>query len=248
MIGKFAALLCVAWVCAVAAKPAAAQELIADLSSHLIAITTMFTGGEVVLFGSAQGAGEVAVVVTGPRGPVTVRRKESVVGLWVNRKTVTFPQAPSFYAVAASAPLETLAARPALERHGLGPDHVKLDPARPLPIDQLKEFRAALIRTKQQAGLYVRETGDVQFLGGGLFRVDIRFPSDVPTGLYTVEAFLLRDGEVTAAQTTPLTVTKSGVSAEIYEFAMGQPTIYGVLAVSLAVAAGWLGALAFRRP
>lgn len=46
-----------------------AQQLVADLSSHLIAITTGFTGTEVVLFGTTDGAGDVAIVVTGPRSP-----------------------------------------------------------------------------------------------------------------------------------------------------------------------------------
>lgn len=231
---------------AASARPASAQDLIADLSSHLIAITTMFTGGEVVLFGAAQGRGEVAAVVTGPRGPVTVRMKDRTVGLWVNRKNVTYPQAPGYYAVASSAPLDQLAPRSVLERHGLGVAHMRLEPARALPPEQAKEFRAALIRNKARHGLYQTDVAQVQFLGGGLFRVNIRFPADVPTGLYTVEVFLLQDGEVVGAQTTPLTVTKSGFSAEVYEFAVGQPEMYGVAAVTLALAAGWLAGLAFR--
>ena len=38
-----------------------AQQLVADLSSHLIAITTGFTGTEVVLFGTTDGAGDVEI-------------------------------------------------------------------------------------------------------------------------------------------------------------------------------------------
>ena len=38
----------------------AAQPLEADLSSHLVAITTGFTGSEVVLFGAVDGPGEIA--------------------------------------------------------------------------------------------------------------------------------------------------------------------------------------------
>ncbi|HRJ59996.1 MAG TPA: TIGR02186 family protein [Azospirillaceae bacterium] len=242
----FAVALWCAGALAASARPASAQELIADLSSHLIAITTMFTGGEVVLFGAAQGPGEVAAVVTGPRGPVTVRMKDRTAGLWVNRKNVTYPAAPGYYAVASSAPLEKLAPRSVLDRHGLGVTHMRLEPARALPPEQAKEFRAALIRNKARQGLYQTDVAQVQFLGGGLFRVNIRFPADVPTGLYTVEVFLVQDGEVTGAQTTPLTVTKSGFSAEVYEFAVGQPEMYGFAAVTLALAAGWLAGLAFR--
>jgi uncharacterized protein (TIGR02186 family) len=245
-IRRLTAALCLApaLLCPGAAQ---AQTLIADLSDHLIAITTMFSGRDVVLFGAAQGEGEIAVVVTGPRAPVTVRRKDRTVGLWVNRKSVVFPQAPGYYAVAASAPLDKLAPKSVLERHGLGVEYVRLETVRSLPADQVGPFRAALIRNKQRAGLYGAELGQVAFLGGGLFRVNIHFPADTPTGLYTVEVFLLQDGEVIGAQTTPLTVSKSGFSAEVFEFAVGQPALYGVGAVTLAVAAGWLAGLAFRR-
>lgn len=242
-----AAVLLAAFVLALAPRPALAQSLIADLSDHVIRITTMFTGGEVVLFGTVDGDGELAVVVTGPRGPVTVRQKDRLAGVWVNRKNLTFPQAPGYYWVASSAPLERLAPRPVLDRHGLGVDHVRLEPARGMPADQLAPFRAALIRNKQQMGLYAREPGKVEFLGARLFRANIQFPADVPTGLYTVEVFLLRDGEVVGAQTTPLAVSKSGFSAAVYEFAVGQPAMYGVAAVTLAAAAGWLAGFAFRR-
>ena len=40
--------------------PARAEALVADLTSHLIAITTGFTGASVVLFGAIDGPGDVA--------------------------------------------------------------------------------------------------------------------------------------------------------------------------------------------
>ena len=45
---------------------ARAEGLVADLTSHLIAITTGFTGASVVLFGATDGPGNVIVAVRGP--------------------------------------------------------------------------------------------------------------------------------------------------------------------------------------
>ena len=55
-----------------------AQGLVADLSNHLIAITTDFTGQELLLFGTIQDpeTQNVVVVVTGPQQTVTVRQKK----------------------------------------------------------------------------------------------------------------------------------------------------------------------------
>jgi uncharacterized protein (TIGR02186 family) len=232
---------------AAAPTAAPAQALIADLSQHLIAITTMFTGSDVVLFGAIDGPGEVVMVVTGPRAPVTVRRKAQTAGIWVNRKSITFNQVPGYYAVAASRPLAELAPATMLARHGIGPENVRLEPSRPMAAEQYADFRNALIRNKQRDGLYVRDVDAVEFLGEHLFRATIHFPANVPVGLYQVEVLLLRDGEVVGAQSTPLAVSKTGFSAEVFEFAHGQPAMYGVGAVMLAAGAGWLANLVFRR-
>ncbi|MBV8494135.1 MAG: TIGR02186 family protein, partial [Alphaproteobacteria bacterium] len=63
---------------------ARADGVIADLSSHLVAITSGFTGASVVLFGATEGGGDVIAVVRGPEHEMTVWRKGKVAGIWVN--------------------------------------------------------------------------------------------------------------------------------------------------------------------
>jgi len=62
----------------------------------------------------------------------------------------------------------------------------------------------------------------------------------VATGTYSVGVFLIRDGDVVSAQTTPLIVNKIGISAEISEVAQRQPVLYGLAAVIGAFLIGWL--------
>lgn len=224
-----------------------AQSLVADLSSHLIAISTGFTGTEVVLFGAVEGPGDVAVVVTGPRNVVTVRRKQRTAGLWINRDRLRLDQVPGFYVVAVSRPLDELVETPVLERHEIGLAHLHLTPTDPVSPRELSRYRAALIRNKQKDGLYGVGFGQVAFLGERLFRTNVYFPANVPTGVYSVSVFLIRDGEVVNAQTTPLIVSKVGFSAEIYEFAQQQSVLYGITAVIAAVIAGWLAGAIFRK-
>ena len=64
-----------ALILALSAAPARAEPLVADLSDDVIAITTGFTGSDVLLFGATEGEGDVIVVVRGPMGPQVVRRK-----------------------------------------------------------------------------------------------------------------------------------------------------------------------------
>lgn len=229
------------------AAPAARAQLVADLSEHLIAITTGFVGTDVLLFGAIDGAGDVVVVVRGPPRTEIVRRKGRVAGIWVNEREVEFTGVPSFYVVASAKPLEDILTPVARTRHEIGFDYLQFAPVRAVPPDQAAEFRRALIRNKQRDDLYLAETGKVNFLGSRLFRTRIYFPSNVPTGTYTADVFLVRDGAVISAQSTPLVVGKVGFGAELFDFAHRRPVLYGILAVTVALLAGWLAGVAFRR-
>lgn len=243
-LGSLGVLLALSLSCSESA--ARAEGLVADLTSHLIAITTGFTGASVVLFGATDGPGNVIVAVRGPEREMTVRRKSRVAGIWVNTQQVTFANVPSFYAVAASRPVADILSPAAAAFYHLGIANLKLVAATPAPSVVVDAFRTALDRTQQEAGLFVERMGKVDFLGEQLFRTTIMFPSNVPTGTYLVEVFLVRDNDIVSGQTTPLVVSKVGVDASVFEFSTRQPGFYGAIAVLTAVVAGWLASLPLR--
>lgn len=224
-----------------------AQALIADLSSHLVAITTGFTGTEVLLFGAVEGEGDVIVVVRGPDERVVVRRKEKTDGIYVNRKQMSFSRVPSYYMVAASRNLDKIVSPTELTRQGIGVDSLRLTPEVERDPARVAEFRGALIRNKQAEGLYGNGVARVTFLGARLFRVNVYFPSNVPVGTYQVQVFLFKDATIASAQTTPLVISKIGASADIFDFAQHYAAAYGAIAVLIALMAGWLASVIFRR-
>ncbi len=231
--------------------PARAQDvpLVADLSNHLVAITTGFTGTDVLLFGATNGPGDIAVVVRGPAAGEVVRRKGRYGPIWANADSVTFRDVPSYYRVASSRPLEEFGAESLMSRHQIGLDTLRLMSAdESSPPEDVAEFRRALVRLKSEELLYDQGVADVQLMSNRLFRTELHFPANVPTGTYIVEVYLFRDGQVTSAEIVPLTISKIGIGAEIYDFAHGPlALLYGVLAVLLAASAGWLAGAVFRR-
>ena len=84
--------------------------LVADLSSHLVPITTGFTGTDVLLFGSTDGPGDIVVVVRGPARDINVRRKQRFGPIWVNATSVILHDVPSYYRMASSRPLQDFVA------------------------------------------------------------------------------------------------------------------------------------------
>jgi uncharacterized protein (TIGR02186 family) len=234
----------------IASAPSArAQNLVSDLSNHLVAITSDFTGAEVLLFGSIATEGDIVVTVAGPRVPVMVRRKERVLGIWVNTDTVEFQNTPAFYAVASTRPIEEIANVDVQARQEMGVDHLAIRPVveGEFSAEEIVTFREGLIRNKIKQGLYKPDVEPIQVLSDRLFRTVIALPSNPLTGTYTVSVYLIQNGTVVEAQTNPLIVSKTGVGADIFLFAHTDSAAYGILAILVAIAAGWLAAAIFRK-
>lgn len=231
-----------------ASEAPAAPSLIADLSHHLIAITSDFTGTDLLVFGAVEGEGDILVVVRGPRSEAVVRRKSQVFGIWLNTKSITFDNVPSYYAVASTRPLDQLDAEHALALHEVGVDYLRLMPQEVVSDEELDEFRDALISLKQRQGLYSLTPAHIDVVGGRLFRATVAFPAEVTVGTYIADVFLLKDGVIVAAQSSPLVVNKVGFGAEVFDFANEQSSLYGLFAIIAAAMAGFLGNLLFRRP
>jgi uncharacterized protein (TIGR02186 family) len=80
-----------------------------------------------------------------------------------------------------------------------------------------------------------------------LFRATVVLPVNVPTGRYTTDIYLFRDGEIVSQNRSTLEVSKAGFEGVIYRLAYAHPFFYGVLAVVLAMLAGLAGWYTFRR-
>lgn len=250
-----------------------AQQLITDLSDHTIEITSSFSGARLVLFGvidsnaptpdsddlvelpaqsvsetgSEAGKPDLVVLLRGPKEPIVVRRKEDFHGIWLNRRNVTFDGVYGYYAVLSTRPLEEIAEGFLLALHGIGVDNLAFRPRAEMDRETLLTFHSAIIRNKERKGLFGEYSNAIKFIGGQLFRGELELPASVPVGEYQAEVFLFRDGNLIASQTSPLSVDKIGVERAVYDFAHQQPVIYGLAAILLALSAGWLASVAFRR-
>ena len=233
---------------ALSAAPAAAKDLSVALSQTVVAITTQFTGAELLLYGAKEGPGDIVVVVRGPLRDQVVRRKDKIAGIWINRAEVAFDRIPAFYAVASNRPIEEFLGPKVRATHQIGVEYLDLAPkAASAPADELSAFRAALIRNMRRDRLYGATAGNVNFLTRQLFNTRIHFPANVSVGQFGVDVHLARNGEIALTETRLINVRKLGIEASIYDFAHRHALAHGILAVLLAVAAGWLANAAFRK-
>jgi uncharacterized protein (TIGR02186 family) len=237
--------------------PAMAERLITSISSSRVLITSSYTGAELVLFGSIErdgvsisrsGAFDIVVTVKGPSGLFTVRKKERVGLFWVNTEQTKYAEMPGYLAIHSTRPLVDVTSVELRERFQVGLEQaVAARGGVGQPPARIQAFHAALIRLRKEARLFQANDRGVVFLSPNLFRAAISLPATAPLGNYEAVATLYADGAPLATEKSDFEVVKTGFEARVAQAAFGQPFVYGLLTVLLALGFGWLGHYAFRR-
>ena len=230
---------------------ARAEDLVSGISQDIIEITSNYTGTDIVVFGAIERAEKaegraIAVVVRGPNTLLTVRRRDRVAGIWVNRDSAKFEGMPSYYYLATTEPVDSIAPPRVLARHGVGTAY--LQPSAVGSHHDARPFHEAALRHLKQDGLYKEAPGTIDFLSETLFRTRVPVPAAVARGQYNVEVYLFRDGEVVSAQSTPLFIDQTGIERRLFNLANNAPLAYGLICVFMAMLLGWISSVLFRRP
>lgn len=236
------------------------QETVeADVSTRSVSVTSNFSGTEIVIFGAVDysrqdtaeaGIYDIIVVVEGTHEPLVARRKSNVAGIWINTDSVEFSSVPSYYAIASTRPIDEIADERMLREQQIGLNHVPMTVAsntRALKDEELAEFREAVIRIKKDSGLFLTKAYGVAFIGRSLFRTTIDLPANVPVGPLRTKVYLFRAGNLLADYEAHVTMRREGIEAFLHTFAFERPLLYGLFAVALAVMAGLLASMFFKR-
>jgi uncharacterized protein (TIGR02186 family) len=239
--------------------PAAAEQLVSSLSSQRVLITPSFVGTELVLFGIIErdattpprrGGYDIVATVTGPRETIVVRRKDRMLGIWVNAVSRTFVEVPSYLAVLSTRPPEQIASLDVLRRLQLGvrrtllPQLIGSDTA---DVAREDPFRNAFLRLKQSRDLYVEATDGVTFRTPVLYRANIPLPAAAPVGSYEVDLKLFADGALIARGRESFEIAKFGFEQFLASSAVNNGLLYGLATAALALLTGWIASVVFRR-
>lgn len=236
------------------AGPLAAEEVVVGLSQSRISISTNFDGSEILIFGAVKREApitpvpplEVVVTIEGPSQPVVVRRKDRRLGIWMNVEGAEIDRAPSFYAVATSAPWQESIRDTEDLRHKISVNRAIRAVGVASEVGDVDAFVGALIRIREARDLYQTNVGTVEFDESTLFNTSVQLPANLTEGNYRTRFFLTRDGRVIDIHETVIYVEKVGLERFLFNLSREQPLVYGVLSLAIAIAAGW-GASAFFR-
>jgi uncharacterized protein (TIGR02186 family) len=255
MMRRLATALALLFV-ACGAGPAAAERLVVSLSNHRVAVTSNFVGEELVLFGTIepdQATGQLrppydlVVTATGPRQTLRTRRKQRVLGIWVNVDSREFVSVPSYLAVLSNRPVAEIADQETLRKLQIGlnyfllPQRIGPDVADTVTDDP---FRRAFVRLQRQQGLYRESSTALTFLTPTVFR---RSRCRRPFPPVPRQGELFSQGKLVARTNSALEVIKAGFEQYVADAARDYGLLYGMATALMALLIGWFASVVFRR-
>lgn len=238
-------------------QPALAERMVTDLSSHVIEITSKFSGTELLIFGAIerkipQGDGghgvsiegadyDIIVMAQSAHHDMIIRRKEMIGPIWANRDFRILKDVPGYYTLSSTRPINLILPKEELMLLGVGLSQLKIAFSEDISREEMKNYRKGFIRNMRAKKLYSQQEGTISILDDILFRAILEFPANMPVGDYQIDVFLIRDGEIILSERSSLEVGKTGLERVIYRFAHDFPPLYGIGAVLVALFVGWLG-------
>ncbi|MEE1877434.1 TIGR02186 family protein [Altererythrobacter litoralis] len=227
--------------------------LVPAVSQSEVQVRQGFTGTELLLYGAildprGQRGGsnyDIVVVLKGPTEPIRLREKERILGIWMNAESSDFRSAPSFFAVAASRPVEEIVDERTAAIYELGTEFIQLSPTGQIEPEKQARFASGLVDLRERQGLYKEDMGGVTISEQVLYQARIGLPSNVVTGQYTAETFAISDNRVIASAIAEVEVRKVGFERFVEVFSQNWSLFYGLIAVGLSIGMGWVAGRLF---
>jgi uncharacterized protein (TIGR02186 family) len=227
-------------------SPAPAADTVAETMPVTVdpargEIGVFYRGLRVTVSMEAEPGSEVAVLISGPRSRLTLRRKARRLGLfWGPAGEVVFEAVPSLYLLRSSRELGELADAFTLERLGLGYDTLRgSEPGGP------EEWFGELLTLKESEGLFSVAVVAPERDDRDRLSLPLWIPARAKAESYAAQAFCFRNGRLLSRGEAPLDIEIGGAVALMASMAHRHGLGYGIFAVVAALASGLLVGLVF---
>ena len=218
-----------------------------SVTPPIVKIDSFFGGAEVSVSAELPEGCEAVIEVTGKEVEEDLMRKGRRWDLWMNVGEIDIDGAPYLYLLMSSAPqlLETgnrpwgyAALRKAVSFRGR------------LRTGEEPELFKEFVHLKEGQGLYAIFPAAVKIAPlnatRSLAQSAFRLPARTPVGIYRVCLSVIQDGQTTERRCASFKVTMVGLPAFLVLLASQHEAFYGMLSVSVAVAAGLLSGVLFK--
>lgn len=218
-----------------------------------VLIGASYDGINISVTGEIPTDAEALIRVTGSPEDSRLKEKGQILGvLWMNLESVEFHKVPSVFLIYPSEGVNRFlhAERQKWQDLGIGLEAI----GRQAVIVSDSRDKDALfeefIKLKQKSGLYGTVEDRVHYReekeGMKSFSCSLMLPPSLPQGVYKVEVYAVKDGVIAEYGAEEIEAVEVGIPALIASIAFNHGTLYGILAVLVAVIAGFLTGVIFK--
>ena len=218
-----------------------------------ISINAGFNGGQVSVSGKIPSKADALVRLTGEPEHSKLKQKGRALGLlWMNLDSVEIANVPDVFLLCLPQKAD---GSPGLDQSVFRSLNLGLEGLRrQAEIIGGGSDKGALfdefVKLKQTSGRYgvLDNTVHYEQNSGKMksFVAKLPLPSTLPQGAYQLEVYVIEDGAVTASATREIDAGEVGMPFWISKLAFDHGTLYGILAVVVAVFAGLLTGILFK--
>ena len=198
-----------------------------------------------LIYGVVNPDCDIIVKLSSPRVPVTFARKDRVGFFWFTVGKVTFENVPWMFKIRSTKPLNQILSREKQIQYRVGKQGLvaSIESATPTVAGGLVE---EMIQSRIEDRLYSFHEGEIRRIKGNMFEASFFWPPKAPSGFYHIDTLAVRNGEVVSLDSEQVKVEKVGVEAYVSGLAARHGSLYGLMAVAVAMVSGLLVGMIFR--
>ncbi|MBF0554977.1 MAG: TIGR02186 family protein [Nitrospirae bacterium] len=215
-----------------------------SLDKKLIPITTFYKGNALKITGTVASGDDVVVKITSPVENESFMVKAKFFHLfWMNKDKIDLEKVNSVYMLYSSADIDGILSTSEKNKYALGYEALQNSVGISGASDKDSLFKE-FIKVKETGKLY-SETGNKVVLmplqnGNNSFWLTVNMPYQMPIGRYDVDVYAVRNRSVVQRLSDKVEIEPVGVVREISDIAMNHGGVYGVLAIIIALIAGYI--------
>ncbi len=241
---------------ALALTPGTQKKVVTAASKNVVEIGLSYHGDQIFFFGvnPVPGSDIVIKLTAEKQEAVKLSMKGRVGPFWMTVKQFEVTGAPFIYKIHCNKPLDQIISKETAQELELGYDavrhrmklHLIRGTAAP---DDANVVWKGLLKIKERANLYniVTDPKRLEISEGKLFKHYFRFPPAATEGRYLVESYCFQKGQLVGYGKDVIQIKKVGLEHWLTQTSQNSALFYGILAVLVALGAGLLVGVIFRK-
>ncbi len=218
-----------------------------------IKIDFFYHGSTVSVRGEADQGTDLVIKIASSEGSQLLRKKGRVAGLlWMNIGNLSYEHVPSLYFLHSTKNLAEILSSDERDKYSLGYPalnrHIEI---RPVESEEEKsKWFNEFVKVKESSKVYDTSSGKIAISerkGRQNYYILLDWPYQALQGNYTATVYAVKDKKVVETAESNVLVEQVGFVKTMFNMAMNNGALYGIISILVAISAGFAVGLIFRQ-